>query len=411
MHHFLRMFFGFSLILPRRSLLLSPRLRRNHWVAVSLASILKGSFRLNGTAYQSSLQGVTESKFITNDDNVNSKTRWLVVGDGDLSYSASIASELAQQSIHLTASVLEDEARHQAVYERSRDHTATILRACKDLTHDSISHSVMFEIDATRLLDSFPSTKYHRIIFNFPHWRGKTNAKRNRQLVSDFLLSARQVLTKDGEICIALCEGQGEFPADSLAVWRQSWLVPAYAVEHGLMLHKLEPYQPQYTQSSHRGVDRPWKKGGRNQLYTFGFPTGLPVDRALQLSCRHELRVMLHPEKLSKSVVTRENIVDGDAVLELARHFVPHGIELEVAARHLLTPEEWNRDHVPLAVFLMNYSGASMPLTRQMADDIRAKLESAVNTQWHLDVVKGGRLVSRPYPRHLLPALIKEYKH
>jgi Domain of unknown function (DUF2431) len=254
------------------------------------------------------------------------------VGDGDLSYSASIASELTQRGIHLTATVLEDKEQHQQVYERSKQNVETIIRASlynqDHLVSEHDHHSVLFGVDATQLSNTFPSTKFQRITFNFPHWRGKTNAKRNRQLVNNFFQSASQVLEKDGGvICIALCEGQGGFPCRSLAEWRQSWLVVSYAAEHGMLLQKLEPYQPQYTQSSHRGVDRPWKKNGNNQLYTFGFPNYNAnnnncysvVDESLQLSCRHELRVMLHPDKLLSCPVSQSDIVKGDALYELAR--------------------------------------------------------------------------------------------
>jgi hypothetical protein len=380
----------------------------------------------------------TTSSSQTKND-LSHRTKWLVVGDGDLSYSASIASEVSQQGIHLTATVWEDQDRHQQVYERSTENVKAILLSTSMHTGDypvSEQHhhpTVLFGIDATQLHLIFPTTKFHRIIFNFPHWRGKTNAKRNRQLVRDFFQSASQVLEKKGEICIALCQGQGGFPSRSLTEWRQSWLVVAYAAEHGLLLHKLESYQLQYTPSSYRGVDRPWKKRGDNQLYTFRFPSNrynnytsfFVVDESLQLSCRHELRVMLHPDKLRNCPVSRSDILNGDAVYELARkrHVMPEGIELQIAARYFFTPDDQENEdyhhhqqqqqqrhhYVPLAVFLMNYSGISQPITRQLADDIRAQLELAVQEIWHLDVAQAGRLVSRPYPRHLLPTLIKKY--
>jgi Domain of unknown function (DUF2431). len=42
-------------------------------------------------------------------------------------------------------------------------------------------HDLMFEVDATKLQDSLGSdVMLDRIQWNFPHWRGKNNHKRNR---------------------------------------------------------------------------------------------------------------------------------------------------------------------------------------------------------------------------------------
>lgn len=344
---------------------------------------------------------------------------WLVVGDGDLSYSAAIAEQLTMDNIRLFATVLEEKSVHNRVYKRSKSNTATILFATDEKQSDSpvdgspskSRHSVRFGVDATCLITQFPGTKFRTIEFNFPHWRGKTNAKRNRKLLNDFFASAAQVLDKSpgSEIRIALCQGQGGLPASSIAEWRQSWLAAAFAAEHGLLLKRLTSYTPDYEQSSHRGVDRPWIKDGAAQQYAFGFPDGNSVEEALQICCRHELRIMLHPDKLLTSAVKREDLVAGDAVFRLAQGFIPDGIRIEVVARNLLTPYERQGGHVPLAVFLLNYSGDRMPLTRALADCIRASVEAAVMERWNLDVAKGGRLVSRPYPRQLLSQLIKEY--
>ena len=48
---------------------------------------------------------------------------------------------------------------------------------------DKISASgqtVMFGIDATTLTTYFPATRFDRIQFNFPHWKGKANNRYNR---------------------------------------------------------------------------------------------------------------------------------------------------------------------------------------------------------------------------------------
>lgn len=334
-------------------------------------------------------------------DETRDGEKWLVIGDGDLSYSSTIAESLARQNTKLVATVLEAEEIHNRVYERSQHHATKIA--------SFPMHDVRFGIDGTRLESFFSDIKFDVIEFNFPHWRGKTNAKRNRELVDGFLQSASRVLSTDGEIRVALCDRQGGIPAETLQEWRQSWMPAMYAAESNLMLARLEPYEPDYGLSSHRGVDRPFFIGDNPQRYTFKFSNGEVVDEELQLSCRHELRVMLHPDKLEKSSKTFEEIVNGDAVLEIGKEFIPEGIRFEIPARHLLTPYELKGTHVPLAVFLLNYSGERIPLRRHDADAIRDSIEKEITRQWGLDIAKAGRLVSRPYPYPLLSRLIKEY--
>ena len=161
------------------------------------------------------------------------ENNWLVVGDGDLSYSATIAGGLAKKNVQLFATVLEEESIHNEVYTRSSCNKAVILEYSKLNKSATISnatentatfsttatsksqHQVRFGIDATQLIDYFPSERFKTIEFNFPHWRGKTNAKRNRQLLDSFMGSACKVLHEEGEIIISLCEGQGGFPAST----------------------------------------------------------------------------------------------------------------------------------------------------------------------------------------------------
>ena len=338
----------------------------------------------------------------TDSSATNKPKTWLVVGDGDLSYAAGIADNLHVRGYRLLATVLEEQEVHHRVYEKSKQNTDSIQSISEN------QHQVKFGIDGTKLETFFPTEKFDCIEFNFPHWRGKTNARYNRQLVDNFLGSAKKVLRQDGEIRIAFCDGQGGIPADSIEEWRQSWMPAMYAAEHGLMLSYRESYEPNYGLSSHRGVDRPFFIGDNPQRYKFTFPK--VVDTDVQLSCRHELRIMLHPDKIEDSPVSFGDIVHGDSVFELSKEFVPDGYRFEIPARDLLTPYDLKRpDHVQLAVFLLNYSGESRPLTRDAADKIRASIESEIKERWKLDIAKGGRLVSRPYPYSLLPKLIKEY--
>lgn len=344
-------------------------------------------------------------KLVHPENEGGSSEHWLVVGDGDLSYSASIAPELTSLNVKLIASVLESQDEHHRVYERSVQNADTIA--------SQSPHDVQFGIDATNLPSHFPDCLFDCIEFNFPHWRGKTNNRYNRQLVDNFLKSAAQVLKPDGEIRISLCEGQGGMPGTTIEDWRRSWMPAMYAAEHGLLLRRIQPYQPSYGLSSHRGLDRPFWIGDAPQKYIFTLPNGEPVEETAQLSCRHELRIVLHPDLIDESPVSRDDIVDGDAVYDIAKEFVPEGIRFELPARDLLTPQgtgtkSW---HVPLAVFLLNYTGEQNPLTRSQADEIRSNIEAAIQERWKLEIAKAGRLVSKPYPYLLLPGLIREYSH
>jgi hypothetical protein len=84
------------------------------------------------------------------------------VGDGDLSYSSEIASELNQLSINLHATVLEEEGVHNQVYQYSKTNTDIIA---------SYGHKVLFGVDATNLTTNsyFGDVEFDRIQFNFPH--------------------------------------------------------------------------------------------------------------------------------------------------------------------------------------------------------------------------------------------------
>lgn len=123
-------------------------------------------FALNG-----SVQLIDNHDGISSSENENNSS-WLVCGDGDLSFSASIASDLADRGVSLVATVLEDQKTHHAVYQNSEDHFRNIS------TWET--HQVRFCVNATNLSMYFKNHTFDRIQFNFPHWRGKANNKRNR---------------------------------------------------------------------------------------------------------------------------------------------------------------------------------------------------------------------------------------
>ena len=64
-----------------------------------------------------------------------------------------------------------------------------------------------------------------------------------RELLSEFLRSASNILSKRGEIHVALCEGQGGASAKTMEEWRGSWTAATYAANCGLLLMDVFHYE------------------------------------------------------------------------------------------------------------------------------------------------------------------------
>ena len=334
-------------------------------------------------------------------DSNTKRPHYLVVGDGDLSYSANVAKELDASDITLISSVLESQQAHQDVYRNSQLH--------KDSISKYPSHRVFFETDGTQLHTQFPPNTFDRVIFNFPHWKGKANNRHNRQLLSDFLKSASQIIKREhGEIHVSLREEQGGAHAKDLTAWKLSWKAAELAAEAGLLLRRLEPFEPGYDVSSYRGGDRPFQVGNNPQRYIFTFPNEKPVEQSLQLCVRHELRIMLNPDILEACPYSEEDILNGNVILNIARTVAPAGVRVEIPASIKITPTPGKSTaNFPLLVFLLVYGGEKIPLPRIDADKIRAALEEEVTAQLGFSLAKRGRLVSHPFPAPILDTLIR----
>lgn len=376
----------------------------------------------------------------------------LVCGDGDLSFSASIASNLASKQIQLIATVLENKKEHKKVYKNSCSNTQSIRFSSVNHRSENImtanvdrNHSrskVFFGIDATNLQSNLQDAiqeeqgiisnhsddqhflipnitlSFDRIQFNFPHWKGKSNHKHNRALLNDFLKSSSQVLSKQGEIHVALCEGQGGATSTTLEEWRSSWTASIYAAEHGLLLINTIPFQPKYDLSSHRGVDRPFNIGKQPKMYIFTNEGNIrgAIDKKYQLCCRHELHV-LHRNASSLSSFKNNTAFEEltcQQVQQMIQRKLPKGIRVEVPVRDIIETDKigaLNDDHdnlVEMAVFTIVYCGEAKALTRQNANMYREIAEMEILNIAPLRENRRGRPVSKPFPYHLLESLLDE---
>ena len=149
-----------------------------------------------------------------------------------------------------------------------------------EIIQEECHQKVMFEVDATKLQNHFGEddsrTMFDRIHFNFPHWRGKQNIRRNRYvgkfqpcthdyllfiagilniisffliglhfrlLVKEFFASATKLIVPGGQIHMALLDHQGGMHAANLSEWKGSWMVGQYAGESQLLLSRVLPYK------------------------------------------------------------------------------------------------------------------------------------------------------------------------
>ncbi|XP_022618175.1 ferredoxin-fold anticodon-binding domain-containing protein 1 isoform X1 [Seriola dumerili] len=166
----------------------------------------------------------------------------LLVGEGNFSFSASMSQTYAETETNITATCLQhqDEAlRHEGA--------ASNIEIIKDS-----GGTVLFGVDCTQLGEctSLQGRLFDRVVFNFPHCGRKSGVKKNRELLKNFFLSCVQVLAKDGEVHVSLCNGQGGTPADQpRREWHNSWQVAAMAAEAHLILSDIHPFGSEKYQS------------------------------------------------------------------------------------------------------------------------------------------------------------------
>ncbi|CAN7977558.1 unnamed protein product [Ixodes persulcatus] len=170
----------------------------------------------------------------------------LLVGEGDFSFSASLAEVLGGKKI--VATCFEE---NNPDVENRQTNMATIRR---------LGGCVYTDVDARRL-DQHPDLgrcAIECIVFNFPHTGGKMKIGENRRLLRDFFVSAGRLLGAGGRVLVTLCRGQGGTPAeDPPRRFDDTWQVVHMAAHGGLLLRRVEPFRatdfPAYSPVGYRG--------------------------------------------------------------------------------------------------------------------------------------------------------------
>ena len=194
--------------------------------------------------------------------------KWLVVGDGNFSFSLALAKKNDSEFFHLVATSLEssDEA------------------AANSLASENISElkkrrvTVLHSVDGTQLQTCEEiitiGLKYDVIVFNFPHTGGKGNIKENRALLQKFFISAVAFLEASGEIHVSLCRGQGGTGIDRTnRGYGNSWKIVEMAAEARLILTRVELFRPEsfpgYSPTGYRGQNKGFLlEGALNHVFT-----------------------------------------------------------------------------------------------------------------------------------------------
>ncbi|NXH69922.1 FDXA1 protein, partial [Hydrobates tethys] len=193
--------------------------------------------------------------------------RVLLLGEGNFTFAASLCGAAGT---HVVATCYESE---EEVSGRGR--AAESIRRLRERGAE-----VMFSVDCTKLKDYFLPEKreFDCIYFNFPHCGRKTGVVKNRELLAHFFHSSAEVLTEEGEVHVALCNGQGGTPADQpRREWHNSWQIVAVAAGAGFILSNVHPFKAEtihgYKCTGYRNQDKSFcVEGALNHIFTRSTP-------------------------------------------------------------------------------------------------------------------------------------------
>jgi hypothetical protein len=265
---------------------------------------------------------------------------------------------------------------------------------------------VHYEVDATCLMERYhDDEKFDLIQFNFPHWRGKTNARRNRRLLHDFFQASLRILTPNGHVVTALMNHQGGAFASNIQEWKQSWLPAQYAAKCGLLLTRVEPFEPTYQLSSYRGEDRTFDIRGEPQLYLFantlgGSDSNSRAHEDVQLFCH--FNIYLHYKDKEEADVC-SGIETCNRLQNHVSGQLPHGWRGQVSFVKQMT----SNDGGCIVVYKICFFGEFMPLIQSKADEYRILVQDSMVADNLPLLLRPKWTISNAYPSSLLSSILQ----
>jgi len=183
----------------------------------------------------------------------------LIVGDGNLSYSA----QLAAQGVKVCGTIIDDEQEAFQKFGVQYQRSVNTIR-----NHGG---QVVHGVDATRLQKTFGDRRFSVVRFNFPHpghpqgtkeqEGNKWESRAHLMLIQQFLISAQELLASGGTIFLVVRKNPRVY--DHLQV-------KAVIEEVGLKIRSESPFRAQYAMAFGDNRDAQAQRNER-QGPTFGY--------------------------------------------------------------------------------------------------------------------------------------------
>ena len=332
----------------------------------------------------------------------NSK-RVLILGDGNLSWSLATLRQLrTHYYIHTEHLLITTFDSLDELHERYPNDPIDeiIVELNKGVGSGGTFVQVSHQVDATNLTtslaklheqattttDTTPPNQFDLIVFNFPHWGGRGYIQRNRKLLLNFFTSVKKsnILAPQGEIHLALKQGQGGTPVDiDLGTPGNTWKSVEAAATSLYILGDVRPFVPPkgYYCSGRRGTEKSfWLGGALNHVFVHADEEKRPPRVA---------PAGIYPTKFTFDVsfwiLDEKKYEDSDILSICVGGEVDHLLSIQYQSEHWSIPRDAliSTSDLRSVVYRITYQSQMGPMSRAMMvekhDALRLKLGLALH--------------------------------